>query len=58
VTWQGWHHLFQMKLWQLCNTSGICGGLCLHGILAVVLIYIAEARVLDAGYLLMDLLHL
>jgi hypothetical protein len=42
----------------LCNTSRICGGLCRHGILVVVLLYIVEAKVLVAGYLLMGFLYL
>jgi hypothetical protein len=32
--------------------------LCHHGIFAVVLLYIVEARVLAVGYLLMSCLHL
>jgi hypothetical protein len=47
-----------MKLCKLHNTSGICGCLCRHGILAMVLLYIAEAWVLTAGYLLIGILHL
>jgi hypothetical protein len=58
VIWRGCHHLHQMKLWRFRNTSGICGGVCRHGILAVVLLYITEAKALAAGYLLAGFLCL
>jgi hypothetical protein len=45
-----------MMLWHLRSTLGICEGLYLHGIWAVVLLCITVAKVLVVGYLLVGFL--